>query len=158
MPRKESKEESAYEIAYSKYESHLNTIYFLLDLYEKKKKRFSKLLKQMEKKSKKNDDMEENATRSKVTYSTRNDLHSANRRQVDSKSKSRQSSSEEDADMLDELKDLFQDLLPPATDTKHNIEKNVSELALSIINARLEKESHSVENNKEFEPEMANFF
>ena len=45
MPRKENKEESAYEIAYSKYESYLNTIYFLLDLYERKKKGFSKLLK-----------------------------------------------------------------------------------------------------------------
>ena len=45
IPRKENKEESAYELAYSKYESHLNTIYFLMDLYDRKKKGFSKFLK-----------------------------------------------------------------------------------------------------------------
>lgn len=49
MPRNVHREESAYEIAYARYESHLKTIYFLLDLYEGKKKNFSKLLRQIEK-------------------------------------------------------------------------------------------------------------
>ena len=43
--------------------------------------------------------------------------------------------------MPNEMKDLFSELLPPVTDLKHKIEKNVSELALSILNARVNSEA-----------------
>ena len=48
--------------------------------------------------------------------------------------------------MPNEMKDLFSELLPPVADLKHKIEKNVSELALSILNARVNSEAYSAQN------------
>ena len=48
IPRKNIQEMSAYEKATSMYAEHLHTIYFLLDLYDSRRKAFFRLLKQID--------------------------------------------------------------------------------------------------------------
>ena len=83
----------------------------------------------MEKKAKKNDQIEEYATKSKAATS-KIDRQSTTRKQFEEND----SSDENDDDLPEELKDLYS----KNTVTKHNIEKNISELALSTFKRRME--------------------
>jgi len=128
MPRKSVKEMTAYETATAKYETYLSTIYFLLDLYEKKKKGFSRFLTSIEKQQKLK--QEEDDVMSRQTGRS----PMANQ---GSPAYERSSSNSED---LEEEKDLFANLTSSPNkknaEDKYRIDSNVSELALSIINQR----------------------
>lgn len=128
MPRKSVKEMTAYETATAKYETYLSTIYFLLDLYEKKKKAFSRFLTSIEKQQKLK--QEEDDVMSRQTGRSP---------MANQGSPAFQNSSSNSED-LEEEKDLFANLNSSPnkknTEDKYRIESNVSELALSIINQR----------------------
>lgn len=152
MPRKSKVEVTAFEQANTKYRPHINAIYFLLDLYERRSKKddaFAKFLTSIEEnaknKAKEEEDMLSRHHLGSQKTSKTLGTGASIRKNRGSLSKQSPfftaSGSEEESDLDEEEKDFFgsgprSDAKSKLAAEKYHIPITVSEIALSALKGR----------------------